>query len=446
MATSFASTGESQLAKPENLKESGEQKSLSFADVQAPSAPSNVANERAGLAAESAKLAKQGVIGGLELTDSSQVKVGGETNPQVQAVSNDFNGKIPAAKDSAEIFKNGVGTANALVDAKPEDRQKILDQSAGDFLQKNPGVETGFFTDVVDNALRKNPANQNPANQNLTASFEGNFAAVHDKTAVSKDNPNGIVAASFMGVGDKDIDTRDGIAFDTSKNVAASINQGVKDAQRDNNGQPVDADKFKAQVGDSLDTLRREGMFSPLNDTNARPFPADRTTFTDQFDKVRKDVPVNGVNDPDKLARQAVVFGNKLAFAEPSQVQQKFGEAMDTLRKDHPEVNQKELAFILANGARRASNSDDFNTSQLEDTVFFNNKRQANPNNPHGNVAAIAEEGRDVSKPALATALNAAAEIRKGAAALPENLKKDQIPNFNASVMDFLNRLPAQSL
>lgn len=392
-----------------------------------------IKDERAGITRDTQKLVEQGVVPKLEIGAKPEVGAKPEISqsPELANMKAAFGLEIAGVKNQTGALTDGIKTAHDLIKASPEERQKIFSAGAEKFKSENPEALAQYYPAIVNTALKLSPEPNK-----LTASFHGSFGALQDKDAVSDKNPSGIVATEFLGTGIKRWDDAEKAAFDTEKSVAKIMTDAKKDLA------PGEVAAFEQSVSKYLGQMNESDGFAPIKDMPARTRPeqapsleAQAKRFGDIWDAGRK--PENA-----GLSTTMVQEGNKLAFAQPRDMQKTLLGSLERINKEFPGLDNTMASRMLASAVMNATGERGQSGQSWSDIGTYSDARLKSGANPSGRIATFPLEPiSGTEKKAFETALAMSTAICQSASKVESIKSREKAADFGFSVLDKFRQL-----
>lgn len=305
-----------------------------------------------------------------------------------------------------QMVTDALNATDKLLAAAPGPAQQaafseIMDKALRDYPTAIPGT----FGRILTTALKKTP------DSNLDVLFNGTIAVLRDSNAVSAENPVGMVGAAFQGYGEDSL-SADKAVFDTAGATNRLLSAGEKAVP------PGKEDAYKEALSALYETLKETGLLTPTKDLPAREPPETPPDLTAQTAALRArfgDIPLS-----DQTVSSVLAAANDIAFANPTEMQQKFADSLKSLTVSTG-LEPKQLVSMLAASMNIVTASNSFSVGGQNgylQTDFIRDARLSTPENPKGNFALAVVSGRDSAADALAldTAIKVSQAIRAGAA------------------------------
>lgn len=299
-----------------------------------------------------------------------------------------------------QFVNEAFNAADKLMQTPAAEREKAFQEIMANALKNHPEALPGTFGRVLNSALKNEPGSK------LSTIFDGTVLMLADQTAATPENSNGIVASAFQGYG-RDTLQRDQAAFNAGQNIAK-----IEDQARA--GLPPDqVARFDSSFNEIADQMRSAGLFERQPDVGPRKPPegADSSAQLASFKAAFPDV-------PDQLAADLLSAGRSIAFADPSEMQAKFTQAVDQLSAANPNLRTAGVVQMLAQSMNVVTDSNDFSMSGSGGGVQMNwvrDKRLATADNPNGNFGFAVTPDQSVDRTAFDTVARMADTTRKAA-------------------------------
>lgn len=313
-----------------------------------------------------------------------------------------------------QFVNEAFNAADRLMNTPAAEREKAFQEIMANALKNHPEALPGTFGRVLNDALKNEPGSK------LSTIFNGTVLMLADQNAATPENQNGIVASAFQGYG-ADTLQRDQAAFNAGLSIAK-----IEDQARA--GIPPDqVARFDASLNEIADQMKSAGLFERQPDIGARKPPEGADT-TAQLASLKAAFP----NVSDQLAADLLKAGRSIAFADPSEMQAKFTQALDQLSATNPDLRTAGAVEMLAKSMNVVTDSNDFSMSGSGGSMQMNwvrDKRLSTPDNPNGNFGFAVTPDQAVDRTAFDTVARMADTTRRAAASFDPAQKSGSFTN-----------------